>query len=181
MKPIYLLLMVLMACGFFACTSDYATDTAEITPKPEGKVMDAASFAEFTTSLDDLGLFDSDDSLFDNAPGSEDFRLYIDEREEEGYPTVDFLTDNDDMDDERTLKEILATRPVRNWSTTITLRYEPEDALRFQNWLTTNFTGNVYVDLRLTVLENGNIQISGLIPTEADMEQFPDVPLLLFK
>ncbi len=178
MKPIYLLLLVLMACGFFACTTDYATDTTEITPKPEGKIMNAASFADFTTDLDELGLFNNEAQLFDDAHGSEDFRLYIDEEGES--ITIDFLTDSDGLDDERNLKEILAIRPARNWSSSITLRQKPEDATRFQNWLTANFTGNVYVDLRLTILENGDIRLSGLVPTETDLEQFSDVPLFNF-
>lgn len=175
MKPIYLLLLVLMACGFFACTTDYATDTTEINPQPEGKAMDATSFAVFTTDLADLGLFDEDDQLFDGEHGSEDFRIYLDE--DEGSITADFLTDNDGQDDERTLKEILAIRPARNWSTSITLRHQPEDVRRFENWLTDNFSGNVYVDLRLTILENGEMRISGLVPTETDLVAFPDVPL----
>lgn len=175
MKPIYLLLLVLMACGFFACTADYATDATELSPQPEGNRMDAASFAVFTTDLNDLGLFDEDNQLFEGEHGSEDFRIYLDE--EEGSITADFLTDSDGLDDERTLKEILATRPVRNWSSSITLRHQSEDVYRFQNWLTNNFSGNVYVDIRLTILENGNIRMRGLVPTEADLVAFPDVPL----
>ena len=177
MKPIYLLLLVLMAFGFFACTTDYVTDPTEISPQPEGKTMDAASFAEFTSALDDFGLFATDTELFANNQGSEDFRVYIDAEEDEKCPTIDFLTNSDGLDDERTLKEILATRPARNWSTTLTLRHQPEDARRFQNWLTDNFSGNVYVDLRLTILENGNLRLSGLVPTVEDLEQFPNVPL----
>jgi len=173
MKPIYLLLLVLMACGFFACTTDYATDSTEIAPQPEGKIMDAATFASFTTDLEEFGLFDKEVMTDDDFHGVEDFRIYL----VEDGTTFDCLTDSDISDEDRTIEEIMDLRPVRNWSSSITLTYSKGDAERFQNWLTDNFSGSDYVDLRLSFLENNEMLISGLKPTEADLEQFPDVPL----
>lgn len=114
MKPIYLLLLVLMACGFFACTNDYTADATELSPQPEGELMDATAFANFTAALEDFGLFAEGEQLFEGEYGSEDFRIYIDKDEDEECPTVDFLTNSDDLDDERTLKETRALRPARN-------------------------------------------------------------------
>jgi hypothetical protein len=169
-----------MACGFFACTNDYTADATELSPQPEGELMDATAFANFTAALEDFGLFAEGEQLFEGEYGSEDFRIYIDKDEDEECPTVDFLTNSDDLDDERTLKETRALRPARNWSTSITLHHQPEDAQRFQNWLTDNFSGSTHVDLRLSFDGSGEMVISGLKPTQADLEQFPDQPLFNF-
>jgi hypothetical protein len=163
-----------MACGFFACTTAYATDATEIAPQPEGKIMDAATFADFTTALVELDLFDKESMTNSDWIDSEDYRLYIGDDEEF---TIDFLTEGDSADEDRTMEEILDRRPVRNWTSTFTLSFTTEDAGLFQHWLTNNFSGSTHLDLRLSVFENGTVTISGLRATAADLKQFPDVPL----
>jgi hypothetical protein len=175
MKPIYLLL-VLMACGFFACTTDFTSDATEIAPQPEGKTLDAAILADFTSDLDDLGLFDTEEMIEADYIGIEDFRLYL----QDGEFAFDFLTESDNADEDRTFEEILALRPVRNWSSSITLPYSKGDAERFQTWLIDNFAGSTHIDLRLSVSKKRSMTIRGMSATEADLEQFTDVPLFNF-
>ena len=175
MKPLYLLLLVLIACGFYACTPDQAIAPTEFSPRAEGNTMDAASFAELTDALAEFGLFSTDPDDFADEAGSEDFRIHLDEEEKE--ITLDFLTKGDGQDQERSLEEILASRPVRNWSTTLTLRHDADDAERFRNWLTDNFSGTINVDVRLTIHENGALELSGLVPTAAELARYPEVPL----
>lgn len=173
MKPIYLLLLVLMACGFFACTTDYATDATEIAPQPEGKTLNASDFADFTSAMVELGFFDEESFTEPEDYGTEDVRILLDE---EGEFNVDFLT-NDGFDYDRTVEQTLAQRPGRNWSETITLFFNDNEADRLQSWLTDNFSGSEHVDLRVSMLVNGSIRISGLQPTKSDLDQFPAVSL----
>lgn len=163
-----------MACGFFACTTDYATDTTEIAPKPDGKILDEAALVDFTAFLVDFGIFDEEEMADADWIGIEDYRLYIDEEED---VAIDFLTDNGSSDEDRTFEEILALRPVRNWSSSITLSFSEGDSERFQVWLIDNFAGSTHIDLRLSIFKKGSMTISGVKATEADLEQFPDVPL----
>ncbi|TXF88212.1 hypothetical protein FUA23_15480 [Neolewinella aurantiaca] len=176
MKPRYLLLLALLACGFSACTTDYTTNTSHISPLPEGELMNAASFAELASGLEELGLFDAT-AMADEPLAVEDLRIYLHENE----LTADFLSDSGNEETDLTLEEIMALRPARNWSSSVTLSYSKEGAERLQRWLTDNFTGSTHIDLRFIVSANKQeIIVRGIEPSAADFEQFPEVPLFNF-
>jgi|AntRauTorckE5430_2_1112549.scaffolds.fasta_scaffold00916_9 hypothetical protein len=172
MRPIHLLLLLCLACGFFACTEDPSQVATELTPRPENKTLDAASFAEFTNNIVALGLFDEEAFADPEDFGSEDVRLFYDADEDEA--TVDFLT-NDGFDEETSVAEVLANRPARNWYDSIQLTFDDAEAPRLQRWLTDNFSGATHLDLRVSFLENGTIKISGLRASEKDLVAFPAV------
>lgn len=172
MKPIYLLLLLFLACGFFACTEDPTQATTELAPQPEGKTLDAASFAEFTSVMVDFGLFDEDEFGDLEDYGSEDVRLF---RHADGELGLDFLT-NDGFTGETSVAEVLAHRPARDWSEVIQLAFDEAEAPRLRNWLTDNFRGATHVDLRVSFLVNGTIVISGLRPTVEELKVFGPVP-----
>lgn len=174
MKPIYLLLLLFMAIGFFACTEDPTAVAIELAPQPEGKILDATSFAEFTDALVDFGIFEEDDLTDLEDYGSEDVRLY---RNEAGELELDFLT-NDGFNGDMSLDEVLAHHPARNWDEVIELSFDEEEAPRLQDWLTTNFSGAAHVDLRVSFLVNGTIVISGLQPSAKDLVEFGAVPFI---
>ena len=172
MKPIYLLLLLFMAIGLFACTEDPTQVATELAPQPEGKILDANSFAEFTNNLVDFGLFEEDNFTDLEDFGSEDVRLY---RNEAGELEVDFLT-NDGFSGGMSVDEVIAHHPARNWEKVIELSIDKAEAPRLSNWFTANFSGVSQVDLRVSFLVNGTIVISGLKPTADDLVEFGAVP-----
>lgn len=173
MKPIYLLLLVLLACGFFACTEELSQPTTELAPQPESKTLDATSFAEFTSVMVDFGFFDEDEFTDLDDYGTEDVRLFHHANGEFG---LDFLT-NDGFNDDTSVAEVLAQRPIRNWYDVIQLTFDEAEEPRLRTWLTDNFSGAQHVDLRIAFLVNGTIVVSGLQPTDEDLIDFPDVGL----
>lgn len=174
MKPIYLLLLLLMATGFFACTTNFTQEVTEITPAPEGKSLDATAFAEVSEAFVELDLFDEESFKTTEGYGVMDVRLYLNEAGEN--VDADFLFDagftgTDFMED------ILAGAPDRAWEQTITLSFEIAEAARLQDWLTHHFSGARYLDLRIIVLESGTITVQGLRPSAADRKAYPARPL----
>jgi hypothetical protein len=163
-----------LACGFFACTEELGQPATELAPQPEGKTLDAASFAEFTSVMADFGLFDEDEftDLADYA--SEDVRLF---RHANGELGLDFLT-SDGFTGETSVAEVLAHRPIRNWREVIELSFNENEAPRLRTWLTNNFRGATHVDLRVSFLVNGTIVISGLQPSVEELATFGPVPFV---
>lgn len=173
-KPLYFLLLLLLACGFFACTEEIGQPTTELSPQPEGKTLDAAGFAEFTSVMVEFGLFDEDEFGDLEDYGSEDVRLF---RHANGELGLDFLT-NDGFTGETSVAEVLAHRPARNWHDVIQLSFDEAEAPRLRTWLTDNFSGATHVDLRVSFLVNGTIVISGLRPSVEDLAVFGPVPFV---
>ena len=93
MKPIYLLLLLLMACGFFACTTNLAQqDQTEIAPITDGKTLDATAFAELVDEMVNMDLFDEEEFLSSEDYGVMDLRLFM---QEDGTSLdADFLFDD---------------------------------------------------------------------------------------
>lgn len=169
MKPLYLLLLLLMACGFFACTTDMTQQPAEIAPVPEGKTLDAESFAEFTELLVDFGLFKEDDLVTEEDYGAGDFRLFFDKTGELELETLTkgiYLSATEHTDP-------IATLPARNWTNSIELGFTPSSADRLNKWLVRNFNGNQAIDLRIAILENGTILFQGIPTTAKAKVDFP--------
>jgi len=146
MKPVYLLLLLFMAIGFFACTEDPTQVATELAPQPEGKTLDANSFAEFTDALVEFGLFDEDDFTELEDYNSEDVRLYLNEG---GELELDFLTE-DGFTGETSITEVLTHHPARNWEEVIELSFDEAEAPRLHRWLTKNFSGVSQLDLRVS-------------------------------
>lgn len=174
MKPLYLLLLLFLACGFFACTEDPTQAATELTPQPEGNTLDAAGFAEFTSVMVEFGLFDEDQFADLEDYGSEDVRLF---RHDNGELGLDFLT-TDGFTGNTSVAEVLAHRPARNWHDVIQLTFDEAEAPRLQAWLTNNFSGATHLDLRVSFLVNGTIVISGLRPSVEELEVFGPVPFV---
>lgn len=174
MKPLYLLLLLFLACGFFACTEDISQAATELAPQPEGKTLDATSFAEFTSVMVDFGLFN--EAKFENLEdyNSEDVRLFLDD---EGEIGLDFLT-TEGFTGETSIAEVLAHQPARNWRDVIQLTFDEAEAPRLRTWLTDNFRGATHVDLRVSFLVNGTIVISGLRPSAEELVEFGAVPFV---
>ncbi len=172
MKPLYFLLLLFLAFGFFACTEDPTQAVTELAPEPEGKTLDAGSFAEFTSVMVDFGLFD--ETQFENLEdyASEDVRLF---RHPNGELGLDFLT-TDGFTGETSVAEVLAHYPTRNWRDVIQLTFDKAEGGRLQAWLTNNFSGATHVDLRVSFLVNGTIVISGLRPSVEELAAFGPVP-----
>jgi hypothetical protein len=170
MKPIYLLLLLLIACGFFACTTDQTQDATEIMPTPEGKTLDAFSFTEFTDVLVDFDVFDEVSLQEEGDYGAGDFRLYYDEDEE---LILDPLTEGAYLEAKK-YTDPLALLPARHWAATIELGFVPESANRLNNWLMKNFDGKQSIDLRIIFVENGTVLFQGIPTTEEALVDFPD-------
>ncbi|SEP84550.1 hypothetical protein [Neolewinella agarilytica] len=174
MKPIYLLLLLFMAIGFFACTEDPTQVATELVPQPEGKVLDAQNFADLTGFMVEFGLFEEGNLVDLEDYGSEDLRFYLNDK---GELDLDFLTKGG-VSGKMTIEEALAHAPVRNWRETIELSFDEKEAPRLQEWLTQNFAGAEYLDLRISYLVNGTIVFSGLQPPAEDLIEFEAVPLI---
>lgn len=174
MKPIYLLLVLFMAIGFFACTEDLTEVATELVPQPESKTLNSTSFAEFTEALVDFGIFKEDGLTDLEDYGSEDVRLYLNET---GELELDFLT-NDGLTGDMSIDEVLAHHPVRNWQEVIELSFDEAEAPRLRDWLTRNFSEITHVDLRFSFLVNGTIVISGLQPSADELVEFGAVPFV---
>lgn len=170
MKPIYLLLLLLMACGFFACTTDQSQDATEIMPAPEGKTLDAFSFSEFTDLLVDFDVFDETTLQEEGDYGAGDFRLYFDEDEE---LVLDPLTEGTYLE-AKNYTDPLTALPSRHWTNTLEVGFAPESANQLNDWLVSNFDGKSSIDLRIILVENGTILFQGTPTTAEALVDFPD-------
>jgi hypothetical protein len=170
MKPLYLLLLLLMACGFFACTTDLAQQTTEILPAPEGKALDADDFSELTSIFVDFDVFDESSFREEADYGAGDFRLYFDK---EGELLFKPLTEGSCLlASEHT--DPLAALPARHWAASIALGFTPTSADRLSGWLTKNFNRQQSIDLRIAILENGTLLFQGIPTTAEAAADFPE-------
>jgi len=174
MKLLYLLLFVLIACGFFACTTELGQpEVTELQPTPAGKKLDARAFAEFTDLFVTFGIFDAETYRDSDHFGVMDVRLQINETADlslgflmnDGFLSV---TDHDD---------VRAAAPERPWATAIRLGFDDGQAERLHDWLTAHFTDAPFVDLRIIALPGDKLTLRALVPTVAERLAFPASPL----
>lgn len=157
MKPIYLLLLVLMAIGFFACERDLLLEPSQPLTQSEDKVLGTNELAEFSARLADINLFDESTHTDPSHYGAGEVRLFIDEA---GDLALDFLTENL-MVSSADVADPVDLLPTRAWHSTIELLFEPNEENRLRNWLIQNFKGSSSVALRIALRENGTIFFAG--------------------
>lgn len=174
MKPVFWLLLLLLSCGFFACTKESNPNQTEISPTPERKGLDAAVFAELTSEMVEFYLFDEDHFQELEDYGVMDLRIFFDQ--ESGDLDADFLFDASYISTTE-FEKMMEDAPDRNWEASITLQFDEAEAQRLDEWLNRHFTGSTFLDLRILILENGTITVRGLRPTEQDLVDFPPQPL----
>jgi hypothetical protein len=158
MKPVYLLLLVLLAIGFFACERDLLQEPAQPMAQSEDKVLGTNELAEFSSRLADINLFDESSHTDPAHYGTGEVRLFIDEA---GDLALDFLTENLMIPSTET-EDPAELLPSRNWQATIELLFEPNEENRLRNWLIQNFKGSSSLALRIALRENGTIFFAGL-------------------
>lgn len=174
MKHVIWLLLLLLSCGFFACTKEFNRNQTEISPAPERKGLDATAFAELTNSMIEFDIFDEDHFQELEDYGVMDLRIFFDQESRE--LDAEFLFDATYVSTTE-FEKMMDDAPDRNWEETITLQFDKAEAQRLEKWLNRHFTGSTYLDLRLLILENGTITVRGLRPTEQDLVDFPPQPL----
>ncbi|MTB52391.1 hypothetical protein [Lewinella sp. W8] len=157
MKPVYLLLLVLIAIGFFACERDLLEPSQPVA-QSEDKVLGTNELAEFSARLADINLFDESTHTDPSHYGAGEVRLFIDEA---GDLALDFLTENL-MISSADVADPADLLPTRAWHSTIELLFEPNEENRLRHWLIQNFKGSQSLALRIALRENGTIFFAGL-------------------
>ncbi|MFT5998026.1 MAG: hypothetical protein ACI81P_000472 [Neolewinella sp.] len=170
MNPIHLLLLLLLACGFFACTTDLAQQTTKILPAPEGKTLDADEFSQLTDIFVDFNVFEEGSLREEEDYGAGDFRLYFDE---EGELTFMPLTKGSCLLASEHIDPLTAL-PARHWASTTALGFTPASADQLNRWLIKNFSNQPSLDLRIALLENGTILFQGVATTAEAAADFPE-------
>ncbi|MEM1357222.1 MAG: hypothetical protein AAGF89_03445 [Bacteroidota bacterium] len=159
--------LLLLLFSISACERQNAVPVGDTTkeviqPAQLHELVDLLAYDFFTSPIDtSLKEF-----------GAIDIRLFLDNNAalDIAFFQEDFISYND-------AKDPLTALPLRDWETSISLAYRPEDAPIFEQWLNDHFAYQEAIDLRFGFLNNGSIIVQGKAATKEDLLAFPSHPL----